>query len=403
MARRFFAIAVCGLAHLIYAQDTLSSATTSSTSMNTVPASASATPTDAAWVIPLVGPTNDSSSPWGANISLNGKPSPALVPIVVGNGSQSSGSESSSSVATFANAVPPSGSGDQLLWMASGSTELVLGQNSSLSFLHRDSSTNETLPTVPFGLNLGYAGKWNGSLVFGGSYDENRIYWQMSWAIIPETSNGQGTFLSTGKQTIGSVALRLYEYQPDLSPPPNFDGYPFGTSMDAGIVAQAPAILDFSSEELVLPSQAWCGRNITLEFNDDVKNMSGGWFTPFKIPILDELTSSPGRCSGPKDTNNSTPPMILGKPFFQSTYLYVDTNGDVYYSAVNRWDLPPNPVPFNASAFLKPPSPPPSATQSPRPTHSLSAGDKIVGPIGEGSIGALAGLVTVFLCAFLFL
>lgn len=62
--------------------------------------------------------------------------------------------------------------------------------------------------------------------------------------------------------------------------------------------------------------------------------MSAGWFTPFKIPILDELTSSPGRCSGPKNTatNDSMPPVILGKPFFQSTYLYVDTNGDVYFS-----------------------------------------------------------------------
>lgn len=216
MARCFFTIAVCGLAHLTYAQDTPSSATASST--------------DAAWYIPLVRPSNDPSSPWGANVSLSGKTSPALVPIIVGNGSQSSSSQPSSDAAVFANAVPPSGSDDQRLWVTSGSPELVLGQNSSLRFSHQDPSANETLLTVPSGLNLGYAGKCNGSVVFGGSYDENRIFWQMSWAIIPETSNGHGTFVSTGKQTIGSVALRVYEYHPDWVPPTNFDGYPFGTS-----------------------------------------------------------------------------------------------------------------------------------------------------------------------------
>src|SRR5450432_1889993 len=89
---------------------------------------------------------------------------------------------------------------------------LVLGSNSALnitvSSLPPDAKT-PTIPTVPFGLNLGQRDVWNGSLILGdsilgASYDANRVA-TGCWALIPESRNGQGMILQAEKQELTKV------------------------------------------------------------------------------------------------------------------------------------------------------------------------------------------------------
>lgn len=375
MTRRVLALALGAFAQLTRGQN----------------ASASSATSPAVWYIPLVGLSNATTSSLGANVTQNGTSSPAQFPVVISNGSQSS-----SSSAALVDASSVGASSGQLL--VDSSNNLVLGPNSSLGL----SQSKDTVPTVPFGLNLGRDEVWNGSVMFGGSYDENRIYGQTGWASVPAASNGKGTFLSSGKQAVGSVAIRLFHYDASGALPAGSAGWPFGTSMDGGVVKQVPALLDFTSDSLILPNPKWCGMNISLEFNVDVTNTSSGYYGTFSIPILDQLTSSSARCSADDSigANSSAPAMTLGKPFFQSTYIYVDTHGDLYFSAVNRWDFPIKAVPFDATALLNPPTPPASATQtSPTPTASKSAaGGKSV---ADGSVAGIARLISILLGAAL--
>ena len=235
------------------------SSATASTTTGSV-SSATANPTENAWYIPLAGAGGDSSSPWGANVTTNGNSSPKLIPLVISNGTQTgvSGS-SSSSAAVFPNAGSLAGGNNhqslEVQLEDASNPELVLGLNAALGL----SSSSQTVPTVPFGLNLGLAGKWNGSVLFGGDYDANRIYGQSAWQTVPEASNISSTFLATGHLPVASVSVRLFHYQSGQPPNAMGDAYPFGPSIADNNIQTVPAVLNISSESLILPAGDFCG------------------------------------------------------------------------------------------------------------------------------------------------
>lgn len=137
--------------------------------------------------------------------------------------------------------------------------ELALGQNAVFGF----SGSSETLPTVPFGLNLGAAGKWDGSVIFGGDYDENRIYGQSGWVSIPETNDIQGTFLATGQLAVHSVTVQVWQYnvtEADAAADFSLGGfaYPFTFSNPSLPKYTVPAVFNFSSDSVVLPGEGLC-------------------------------------------------------------------------------------------------------------------------------------------------
>ncbi|KAJ6130399.1 hypothetical protein N7512_003179 [Penicillium capsulatum] len=310
-----------------------------------------------AWAVPLVGPPA-APGPWGANGTQVGHPTTTIIPVALG-------SSSSGTAVTLADPIAPTDHSQKLVAPA---PSLVLGTDSNLIVQGPDS--NQSLPTLPFGLTLGREGHWNGSLVLGGSYDQNRIF-QQRWAPVPETT-ADTTFLSNGTQSVGTIGIRRWTYlgDADLGISSTIQpATPFGNSR-AQDVTSLDAILDFSSEKLVLPSPDFCGRNISLQFNVGVN--SEGQFLRFDVPISGDLTASPSRCSGDAERT-----IVLGIPFFQSAYLYVDEDEKIYFSAANRFDLPPKVVPFKVDDYLAVPSQPPSPTQSTAPSPTNSANRRI--------------------------
>lgn len=113
--------------------------------------------------------------------------------------------------------------------------------------------------------------------------------------------------------------------------------------------------------------------SFTLEFN---QNSQTSQYPSFTIPVFAGLTSSSARCSANQNigTSDSAPPMVLGLPFFQAAYIYVDANAEMYFSSINEWDLPIQSKPFTTTGLLANPSAPPSATTSTKPTASSNGG-----------------------------
>ncbi|KAJ5820230.1 hypothetical protein N7474_005821 [Penicillium riverlandense] len=349
------------------------------------------------WIIPLSGPGNDISSAWGANVTTNSNSSPRLIPPTISNDTQN-GVRSSlfGYTATFINAESPASShSNKFLEVNLADTkepQLVLGQNSLLG----SSDSTKELPTVPFGLNIGFAGEWNGSLSFGGIYDANRIYGQTGWESIPEANDTKSTFLTTGNLAVDSVTVRSWQYNGDEgdSGSSAWYTYPYSDSTADNIQYTVPGVLNFSSPSVVLPGKELCGKNLTLEFNTN----SNMWqYTSFVIPIFADLTASSSRCSVNEDIGNTdSPPMVLGIPFFQATYIYVDSNTKIWFSSVNEWNMAFDPKPFNANGELTNPKIPASATQAAKtPTSTANGGGKVY------STGDFVAIVTMGLSLLL--
>jgi hypothetical protein len=118
---------------------------------------------------------------------------------------------------------------------------------------------NDTAPTVPFGLNLRHNGTWDGSLILGGSnvgasYDANRVA-NGSWAIVPESTNGSGTFLQTGKQQLTNITIQQYNRSTVKVSHAPFDG---ANPLDEP--ATYSAVLDINQDAIILPGGLnFCG------------------------------------------------------------------------------------------------------------------------------------------------
>ncbi|KMK60834.1 hypothetical protein Y699_02035 [Aspergillus fumigatus Z5] len=274
------------------------------------------------WVLPLVGLSKDATTPWGANVtSGNG----TLIGDLNGNRANLSVSQNSHHI-------------------------LNLGNDSHLTVTTSSDDEDFPISTVPFGLNLGHKGEWNGSLALGGLYDANRLTDDAtSWISIAETMNNNGTFLQTGKQTLSAVIVRIWQYNPSPSiTNPSINARvkrsgPFSASDESEPSVVYSARLDLTSDMLILPRD-WCGRNITLEINM-FPNRVASVSSSILIGIPGNLTDSSSRCSFEQDTEV----IVLGRPFFQAAYLYVDVTGELRILPANQYDLPPKPVPFNAT------------------------------------------------------
>lgn len=203
--------------------------------------------------------------------------------------------------------------------------KLIIGPNSPLEIeleFPQKCSSIYVLETVPFGINLGHFGVWNGSMTFSGSYDSNRIA-SKAWSLVPETANGNSTFLQNGTQdvsvTINSNAL--------------------------------VATLDINANSIALPSSISCN-NLVITFAGLNTTQS------LDITIPSNLTA---RCS-----SSGSAGVILGRPFFQAAYAYIDETGQIFLTAANQYSLTVIPEPFQADATLEiPASPTPLWTAAP--------------------------------------
>jgi hypothetical protein len=311
------------------------------------------------WVIPLVGLSEDVTTPWGANVtSGNGTVNAYTVSVRRGDSDNGSGENSTELLdrtqsplmnAQFMGDL----NGNQVNLSVSQNDHhiLNLGNDSHLTVTTNGVEEDTPISTVPFGLNLGHEGEWNGSLALGGFYDANRLTDDAtSWISIAETMNDNGTFLQTGKQTLSAVILRVWKYNPSpsgtntsINAKVKRSG-PFSVSDESEPSIVYPARLDLTSDLLILPRD-WCGRNITLEINM-FPNRVGSVSSSILIGIPGNLTDSSSRCSFEQDTEE----IVFGRPFFQAAYIYVDVTGEVRILPANQYDLPPKPVPFNATA-----------------------------------------------------
>ncbi|GLI79960.1 hypothetical protein PoHVEF18_008308 [Penicillium ochrochloron] len=318
-----------------------------------------------AWVIPLTGPTA-TGAPWGINISQSrGKP-PTKVPVVLGAIETST----STSTAIVVDAIAPAGTSNEQLVVVPGASVIQFSNSTSLSVQSGGSSSqNATLPITPLSLNLGYGSSWNGSFVFGGYFDKNRIFSE-KWTPTQETSSGNATLLVTGKQSVGTVSLHKFTFQGDVAGDQGSKitpSTPFGNSKAGDVDPNHDATLDFNLNTIMLPSKDYCGVNITITLNPGVAG--DNTYSELQIPVPAELTGS-DQC-----TTTNSDRVVLGRPFFQAAMVYVDDGGDIYFNAANRWALPVSLDTFNKDAMLSVPSQPATATQSstPTPTKSSSA------------------------------
>ena len=177
------------------------------------------------------------------------------------------------------------------------------------------SSTNKTIPTLPFGLNLGRAGHWSGSLVFGGDYDSNRVAAD-TWTIITASDS----FISTGNI---SPWLQLKQ----------------GASKDAGDGYFTNIALN--EDVIRLPAEYDCGSDIYIESPQTLDS----WVT---LPSY----FMTGRCTvGARGTSDD--PVVLGVPFFQATYTFVSHNGAVWAVQAHGLNLGPFPDQFVPTAAVR--------------------------------------------------
>ncbi|KAF7165694.1 hypothetical protein CNMCM6106_001805 [Aspergillus hiratsukae] len=310
------------------------------------------------WVVPLVGLSEDVTTPWGANVT-SGDGTVNAYTISVGQGdSDNDGGENGNQLlnrtqyALNAQYIGDLNGNHVNLSVSQNDHHILnLGNNSHLTVTTSGIGENTPITTVPFGLNLGHKGEWNGSLAVGGLYDANRLTDDAtSWISISETMNNNGTFLQTGRQTLSAVILRVWKYNPSpsgtntsINAKVKRSG-PFSVSDESEPSIVYPARLDLTSDSLILPRD-WCGRNITLEINM-FPNRVASVSSSILIGIPANLTDSSSRCSFEQDTEE----IVLGRPFFQAAYLYVEATGEVRILPANQYDLPPKPVPFNATA-----------------------------------------------------
>nr|KMM70966.1 hypothetical protein CPAG_07275 [Coccidioides posadasii RMSCC 3488] len=305
-------------APLSFAQDAIASTSISSAAS----ASSSASPA-IGWSIPLVGLEDNPKKPWGANVSLD----------------------------SGHNAGYQRGSEWRSIFMSpENNTVLSLGVSSSLSFSQKSGNRKETIPSVPFCLNLGRKGLWNGSLTLGDHfYDRNRILHQISFDGVPDTNDAHnGTFLISGRQKINNVEMAILNW-----------GDVTRTEQES-LPTSEDVILDFNSESVTFPRQDWCGRNVSFTFFGSALN----------VRIPDYLTKSPDRCKPFENTNPPGAPLILGKTFLPN-------GGDMYLAAANTWDLPPFPETISDMGYIGYPDEPiPPASPTPTPSSGPSEGKR---------------------------
>ncbi|GCB21715.1 hypothetical protein AAWM_04600 [Aspergillus awamori] len=314
-----------------------------------IPITTANDPADNAWIIPLTGPASaPTGAAWGAQIQYNNDLA-GILPVAFGTPTTTAkptatattkAAAASTTTATFVSAGSPGQKSGNFELEIAFSNTLLLSQDTSLNITSTINKTNSTtIPSLPVGLNLGLQDKWNGSIVLGGNYDSNRIYDEPHWQTTPETSAGNTSFIDTGMLDISAVILQLYT-TPNATASSKDAEYPFGGTSVQETSKTLPAMLDFNSEFLSVPDESWCGRNISIVFNPDSES-----YPIFDIPVWAELVPKE-RCQV------SSGEVVLGRPFFQAAYVYVNSAGDVYFSSITTEDVDVATKPFDLHVQL---------------------------------------------------
>lgn len=288
---------------------------------------------------PLVGLNLDASVPWGLNVSvLAGTQSfSSIYQIVIGNDHSTSSvaqeqpslSKPKNPEVTAVSTVLQQDNGEisAINIINSGTPQVILGPNSNYS----DTNSSTTVRTTPFGINLGQAGVWNGSLTLSGTFDVNRIA-SPKWMRLRTPGDGS-FFIGKGQKTTPGIIQGV-----NSSADTNFE-------------------LDFNSDAIVLPSPQDTSANGSVPAcgNDMTVIINGGEATIF---VPGNVTNSPDRCYTRNSSDSNLQTVVLGRPFLQAAYAYFDEDGSIWVTQANQYDLPVNPQPFDSNAALAPPAPP---------------------------------------------
>jgi hypothetical protein len=209
-----------------------------------------------------------------------------------------------------------------------GVQALILETNSSLTATVPDSNDIE-VPTVPFGLNLGFKDNWNGSVTFNGYYDANRVN-STSWIPLHDSEVGDyANFLHEG-----SIQFRARVRSEGHEEPEEFH-----------------VTLSFNQPHIVLPKSLACSALSIEPVNAN---------PTYPITIPNYLISNKERCSvrDSDETEYERTAINIGRSFFQAAYIYAQRNASVYIAQANDYDLPSRMERFDAKQILRPPPAP---------------------------------------------
>lgn len=231
--------------------------------------------------------------------------------------------------------------------------DFLIGPNSFLVDFRGNFTTDPRIPTVPFGFDLGLEERFNGSVVLGGAYDANRIA-STSWHLLDETAAGNATFLARGTQQL-QVALIAMDALSSRST--------FQTS-------QISAIMDFNNYTIVLPHDA------SFQCSSDIVIAPPGVDQPDAAGAVLLAANKTRDACVQREADDTDQTLVLGRPFFQAAYIYVEEDGAVYVASTNQHDLPVRTVPFDRNSSIEPAASP-TLTQTSSgalPTSGASAG-----------------------------
>ena len=286
---------------------------------------------------PLVGLNLNASVPWGLNVSItaDGVSFSSVYEIsfeesLLGSSAEDKRSSSSTTNKPQTTAVSTvlqqnNGEINAINIVNDGTPRIVVGPNAN----YTDANTSASVPTIPFGINLGQNGVWNGSLTLSGTFDVNRIA-STRWMQL-RSSSSEGYLSGNGQNGSGTI---------------QGINSPIHTDFE----------LDFNSEAIILPNPESIGGGSDLACGNDLTFIMNGGEVSIRIP--GNITNAADRCYIRNTSDQQSQVTVLGRPFLQAAYAYFDDNGSIWVTQANQYDLPVNPQPFDSVAALVPPSPP---------------------------------------------
>ncbi|KAF1987462.1 hypothetical protein K402DRAFT_420274 [Aulographum hederae CBS 113979] len=192
--------------------------------------------------------------------------------------------------------------------------------------------TSAVVHTVPFGINLGQDDHFYGSITVGGTYDANRVA-STSWNILPVNPPGSNsTFLRNGVQNLLIC---------------------FSLNSTSSCTQGTNSTLDFNNNELVLPAAVPCNKDFFISRELADGEDASRWDPSESILVPANITSLNAKACRNLDENDPSPP-VLGRPFFQATYAYVNRSGAVFIVPANPFNLTVKAETFEANQTLVP-------------------------------------------------
>jgi len=248
-------------------------------------------------------------------------PTPAYHPIFTDTGSLSPQAQAAQDHNYYIASAQDSGSAGKdvkLVFPTQNDVDqrtFSIGPNTFLIDFHGSLETDPRIPTVPFGFNLGYKDRYNGTVVLGRSYDANRVA-STSWRLLNETATGNAFILASGVQGLQVAFTSL-------------DSLSMRTTFQ---VSQIIATMDFNNDSIILPhhSSFQC-TSILVVAPPEVHQPDA----PGAIMIHPNITKDTCYKCEAEDTDQT---IVLEKPFFQAAYIYMRTRM-VLYTLLRRTSM----------------------------------------------------------------